>query len=181
MAKVVVANPLQVHLIAEAKVKIDRIDASALAQLYASGFLPEVRIPDEATQALRRQTACCSLIVRQRVRLTNEVPSVLAIHLIGKCPAADLFGRKGRAWSTEQPLPLDELLGLEQRLRELDRLPEDHATMDRLSAEAVLADPRMLRLLTITGINAAVAIGIVATIGDINRFASAENLLSYFE
>jgi hypothetical protein len=31
------------------------IDASVLAQLYASGFLPEVWIPDEPTQALRRQ------------------------------------------------------------------------------------------------------------------------------
>jgi hypothetical protein len=36
------------------KIKTDTIDASVLAQLYASGFLPEVWIPDEPTQALRR-------------------------------------------------------------------------------------------------------------------------------
>jgi len=45
--KVVIANPKQVRVIAHAKIKTDTIDASVLAQLYASGFLPEVWIPDE--------------------------------------------------------------------------------------------------------------------------------------
>src|ERR1700730_7984433 len=53
--RVVIANPKQVRVIAHAKIKTDTIDASVLAQLYASGFLPEVWIPDEPTQALRRQ------------------------------------------------------------------------------------------------------------------------------
>ena len=50
VGRVVVANPLQVRLIAESRVKTDKIDAAILAQLYASGFLPEVWIPDERTQ-----------------------------------------------------------------------------------------------------------------------------------
>ena len=53
--KVVIANPKQVHVIAHAKIKTDTIDAGVLAQLYASGFLPEVWIPDEHTLGLRRQ------------------------------------------------------------------------------------------------------------------------------
>ena len=52
VAKVVIANPLQVRLIAEARVKTDKIDAAILAQLYASGFLPQVWMPDDRTQAL---------------------------------------------------------------------------------------------------------------------------------
>lgn len=83
VGRVVVANPLQVRLIAEARVKTDKIDAAVLAQLYASGFLPEVWIANEPTQALRRQTARRAQIVRQRVRLKNEIHSVLAAHLIG--------------------------------------------------------------------------------------------------
>src|ERR1700742_2393123 len=47
--KVVIANPKQVRIIAHAKIKTDTIDASVLAQLYASGFLPEVWMPDEPT------------------------------------------------------------------------------------------------------------------------------------
>src|SRR4029453_11094048 len=57
VGRVVVANPKQVRLIADAKVKTDRIDATVLAQLYASGFLPEVWIPDQRTAAMRRQVA----------------------------------------------------------------------------------------------------------------------------
>jgi transposase len=53
--RVVIANPMQVRVIAHAKIKTDTIDAGVLAQLYASGFLPELWIADEATQALRRQ------------------------------------------------------------------------------------------------------------------------------
>jgi len=71
---VVVANPLQVRLIAEARIKTDKVDAAVLAQLYASGFLPEVWIADERTQALRRQVARRSQIVRQRTRLKKRDP-----------------------------------------------------------------------------------------------------------
>jgi transposase len=44
--EVVIANPKQVRVIAHAKIKTDTIDAGVLAQLYASGFLPEVWVPD---------------------------------------------------------------------------------------------------------------------------------------
>src|SRR5215210_3560131 len=56
VGRVVVANPRQVRLIAEARIKTDVIDATVLARLYASGFLPEVWIPDEATLGLRHAT-----------------------------------------------------------------------------------------------------------------------------
>jgi len=75
--KVVIANPKQVRMIAYAKIKTDTIDASVLAQLYASGFLPEVWIPDEPTQALRRQVTRRNQIVRQSSRLKNVIQSIL--------------------------------------------------------------------------------------------------------
>jgi transposase len=180
VAKVVIANPLQVRLIAEARVKTDKIDAAILAQLYASGFLPQVWMPDDYTQALRRQVARRAQIVRHRTRLKNQVHAVLAAHLIPQCPAADLFGRKGRVWLAEQPLPMDERLAVEQRLRELDRLGEDLAAIDRLLCESVLQDEQLKRLLTITGVNCIVAIGLLSAIGDITRFASPQKLVSYF-
>ena len=75
VSRVVIANPKQVRLIAHAKIKTDTIDASVLAQLYASGFLPEVWIADEATQALRRQVTRRNQIVRQRSRLKKTSSS----------------------------------------------------------------------------------------------------------
>ena len=46
--RVVIANPKQVRIIAHAKIKTDKIDAAVLAQLYASGFLPESGSPIHA-------------------------------------------------------------------------------------------------------------------------------------
>jgi hypothetical protein len=45
--RVAIANPKQVKIIAHAKIKTDTIDAGVLAQLYASGFLPEVWVPGD--------------------------------------------------------------------------------------------------------------------------------------
>ena len=40
VARVIVANPLQVKAIAHARIKTDKIDAGVLAQLRAADFLP---------------------------------------------------------------------------------------------------------------------------------------------
>ena len=98
MAKVVIANSMEVRAIAHAKIKTDAIDAGVLAQLYASGFLPEVWIADEDTQALRRQVTRRNQLVRQRSRLKNIIQSILHAHLIPSCPHQDLCGVKGRTW-----------------------------------------------------------------------------------
>ncbi|MDP9651623.1 transposase, partial [Paraburkholderia caledonica] len=176
-SRVAIANPLLVRLIAEARVKTDKIDAAVLAQLYASHFLPEVWMPDESTLALRRQVSRRLQLVRQRTRLKNEVRAVLAAHLIERCPATDLLGRKGRVWLNAQPLPMDERLGLEQRLRELDRLEEDLHEVDKALAQASIGDERLRRLLTITGVNTTVAIGLLSAIGAVERFPSPEKLV----
>ena len=80
--RVVIANPKQVRIIAHAKIKTDTIDAGVLAQLYASGFLPEVWIADAPTQALRRQVTRRNQIVRQRTQLKNIMQSILHAHLL---------------------------------------------------------------------------------------------------
>jgi hypothetical protein len=46
VGRVVIANPRQVRLIAEARITTDVIDATVLARLDASGFRPEAWMPD---------------------------------------------------------------------------------------------------------------------------------------
>jgi hypothetical protein len=45
---------------------------------------------------------------------------------------------------------------------------------------AVVDDPAVRRLLTITGMNVTVAAGLVAAVGDVHRFSSPQKLVSYF-
>ena len=117
-------------LMAEAGYAADQHDRRR-AQLYASGFLPEVWIPDEPTQALRRQVTRRNQIVRQRSRLKNIIQSILHAHLIPSCPHADLCGARGRTWLSEQVVPEDERLAIDRRLREFDRLGEDLRVIER--------------------------------------------------
>ncbi len=177
--RVVIANPKQVRVIAHAKIKTDTIDAGVLAQLYASGFLPEVWIADEATQALRRQVTRRNQVVRQRSRLKNIIQSILHAHLIPACPTADLCGPKGRAWLSEQILPDDERDAIERHLREFDRLGEDLRVIERDLARCALADESVSRLMTIPGVDMVVALALAAAIGDVQRFEAPQKLVSY--
>jgi transposase len=180
VTRVVIANPLQVKAIAYAHVKTDKVDAGTLASLYAAGYLPEIWTPDAATERMRRLVARRYQVVRHRTRIKNEVHAILHAHLIPKCPHADLFNGRGRAWLTRQTLPDDERLAIERHVRELDRLDEDLAILDREIAKNAMNDPAIRQLLTITGVNLTVAAGLVAAIGDIARFKSPQKLVSYF-
>ena len=178
--RVVIANPLQVKAIAHAHVKTDKVDAGTLASLYAAGYLPEIWTPDAATERMRRLVARRYQVVRHRTRLKNEIHAILHAHLIPRCPHADLFNRRGRDWLARQPVPDDERGAIERHVRELDRLGEDLAVLDREIAQSTLDDPAIKRLITITGVNLTVAAGLMAAIGDIGRFKSPQKLVSYF-
>ena len=179
VGRVVIANPRQVQLIAEARIKTDVIDAIVPARLYASGCLPEVWIPDEATLGLQRQVTRRTQIVRQRARLKTIVRSILHTHLVPPCPYADLFGPRGRAWLLVQVLPPDESDAVARHLREYDRLSEDLRVVERELARNALADPHVKRLMTIPGIDLVVAVGLIAAIGPVARFAGPDRLVAY--
>jgi transposase len=179
VGRVVIANPRQVRLIAEARIKTDVIDATVLARLYASGFLPEVWVPDQATLGLWRQVMRRTQIVRQRARLKTIVQSILHTHLVPPCPYADLFGPRGRAWLVAQALPPDEGDAVARHLREYDRLSEDLRVVERELARDALADPNVTRLMTIPGIDMVVAVGLIAVIEPVARFAGPDRLVAY--
>lgn len=182
VARVIVANPLQVKAIAHAlhaHVKTDKIDAGVLASLRAANFLPEIWLPDADTERLRRLVARRNQVVRHRTQIKNEVHAILHAHLIPPCPHADLFGRLGRIWLAWQVIPDDERAAIERHLRELDRLGEDLGALDREIAQAAIEEPAVKRLLTITGVNLIVASGLVAAIGDVHRFPDPQKLVSY--
>jgi transposase len=179
VARVVISNPMKTRAIAEARVKTDKVDAAILAQLLAADYLPPVWMPDERTQALRRQVARRAHIVRQRTRLKNQVQAILQRNLVPKPPVADLFGIKGRIWLGRQPLPPDEELAVESLLRQLDFHGQELRIIDTALGRIALASEEVKRLMTIPGVDATIALSIVAAVGDFHRFPRPEQLVSY--
>src|SRR5215213_11411194 len=179
VTRVAVSNPQKTRAIAEAKVKTDRVDAEILAQLLAADYLPGVWVADEDTQARRRQVARRAHLVRQRTRLKNQVQSILHRNLVPRCPAADLFGKKGRRWLAEQPLPVDELQAVGALLRQLDFHGQELAIIDAELGRVALGSADVKRLMTIPGVDATVALSILAAVGTFGRFSSPEKLVRY--
>lgn len=178
VGRVVIANPLQVRVIAEAKAKTNRIDAAALARLHAAGYLPEVWQPDEATECLRRLVARRAAIVQAMTRTKNRVHAVLHANLIPPY-SGKLFMAPGRKWLAEQPLAEGERAAVDRWLAALDAMEGELAVAEEALASACLGDDRIRRLMTIGGVNMAVAAGVLSAIGDVARFPSAEKLVSY--
>jgi transposase len=179
VARVVVSNPQKTRAIAEAKVKTDKVDAAILAQLLAADYLPRVWVADEDTQARRRQVARRAHLVRQRTRLKNQVQAILHRNLVPRCPAADLFGIKGRRWLAEQRLPADERQAVWALLRQLDFHGQELRLIDADLARIALECENTKRLMTIPGVDVTVAMSITAAVGDFSRFSSPNKLVRY--
>jgi transposase len=138
--------------------------------------LPSVWLADDQTHALRRQVARRAHIVRQRTRLKNQVQSILHRNLVARRPAADLFGHKGRGWLAEQELPADERQAVAALLRQLDFHGHELRLIEAQLARVALAREEVRRLMTIPGVDATVALAIVAAVGDFDRFSSPQRL-----
>jgi transposase len=178
LAEVVVSNPLRTRAIAEAKIKTDRVDALVLAQLLRSDFLPRVWKPDPATRQLRQVSTERANLVADRTRLKNRIHAVLHQRLI-QAPAGDLFQPASRAWL--QQLELDPLgrQTLDRHLRQFRRLEEElTALTDELAVQAH-ADPRTRLLMTLPGVDFPVAQTLLAALGDVGRFPSADRAAAY--
>jgi transposase len=176
--KIVVSNPLQTRAIAAAKVKTDKIDASVLAHLLRLGYLPEVWQPDVATQEARALCHRRAALVADRTAIKNRLHALLAMRLIVPTEK-DLFGKKGLAWL--QKVALDPLgrTALESDLRLLAALQTEITALDLQIATRAQPNDSVRLLMSLPGVDMAVALGLFSAWGPITRFASAAQAASY--
>jgi transposase len=178
VGRLVVSNPLLTRAIAQAKIKTDAIDATVLAQLLRAGYLPEVWIPDPQTRHLRELTQRRAALVAQRTGIKNRLHAVLHQRLL-QPPVQDLFGPTGRAWLGA--VELDDLgrAVVEAELRLLDGIEREIAGLTERLAKDGYADPRLRLLLTLPGVDLAVAQTLLAALGDVRRFRTPDHAASY--
>jgi transposase len=176
--QVVVANPLQVKAIAQAKIKTDKVDAFTLARLLRADFLPAVQMPERKTWALRQLVSHRRLLVKQRTATKNAIHAVLSRRLV-HIPHADPFSQRARKWMKSLELPPAEDFLLRNSLALLEDLDDrvDAADQQLLAHASLELSARLL--MTIPGVGTTVAIGLVAAIGDVRRFDTPQQLASY--
>ena len=178
VAEVRVSNPYKTRVIAESNIKTDKVDAEVLAQLLRLDYLPGVWEPDPKTSELRALSARRVQLVRDRTRVRNRIHAILAQRLI-KPEVEALFSKKGLDWLKIVPLDAAGKAGLECELRLHDLLEKEIAATKVEMAHEGHADPRVKLLITLPGVDLVVAEGLIAAIGDIERFSDPDKLASY--
>ena len=166
------AHPLRTQAIAAARVKTDAVDAKTLAHLLRTGLLPEAYIAPPELRDLRELLRHRAVLTRMRTAVKNRVHALLARQDI-RHQHADLFGKAGREFLASLELPegsrrrLDSLIAL---IGDFDR--EITATTREIDARAK-TDERVTVLCQIP-VSGHTAILIIAEVGDVSRFPTAD-------
>jgi len=181
VARVVVAHPYHIKLIAAAAVKTDKRDTLALARLLSAHMIPEVWVPPQHVRDLRALIAHRQRLVSQRTAAKNRLQSVLHRHQLVP-PQGALFAKKNNDWWASLPLPASERLRITQDQAIIAYLnpmiDEVEAALKKLSISDLWAD-QVLFLLQLPGIGLVKAMTILGAIGEIERFPSAKKLVGY--
>lgn len=172
------AHPLRVRAIAAARVKTDKIDARTLAHLLRADLIPAAYVPPKEIRRLRELLRYRQDLVKQRTALKNRVHSLLAKEGLAS-PFSDLFGLAGRRWLATLDLAEQQRYQLEGYLRVLDCVVvqiKDAESRVRNECDAI-PNARLLR--SIPGVGPIIALTIYAEIGEIARFSSPAQLVSF--
>jgi len=110
---VTVSHPKKTRYIAEARIKSDRVDSKALAELLRLDSLPVSYIPPRELAVLREKIRRRAFLVRQVSKLKVKIRDVLAYEGIKPPEGYGLFTRKGVDWLNGQHMePVDCYLRL---------------------------------------------------------------------
>lgn len=181
VGRTVVAHPAKVKLIADARVKTDRIDVLTLAQLLRADLLPEVWVPPTHVRDLRALLSHRRRLVSLQTTAKNRLQSVL--HRLNlSAPEGELFAHKQRTWWKELELSATERLRVDHDIATLDHIGPQIAAVDaelrRLSTSKDWAEQAPY-LIQLPGIALLSAMTILGAIGDITRFEAAKKLVGY--
>ncbi len=172
------ANAGKVRLIAESRLKNDRIDARILADLLRVGYLPEVYIPNYTICQWRCLVSHRIRLVRDRTRVKNRILGLLnrAGHHI---TAADPFGKKGRQQLEALELSPALRAMVDDHLTHLDLLTAQITRQDGKIAQIADGDAIVQVLTTIDGIGEFTGVAIRALVGEMARFRSVKAFAAY--
>jgi transposase len=174
----ILTNPKKTRLIAEAKIKTDKLDARILADLLRANLLSASYVPPPEIRMQRS-------IIRERARLTqlrttikNRIHTLLDKHAY-KSPYTDLFGKHGLEWLAKLELPAGDRILLKVNLEQVASLNHSIDKLTESIAASAIENPEVKLLMGFTGIDYYSAMFLINEIGPIARFPSPKKLVSY--
>src|SRR5512133_244039 len=179
--RVVVANPIKVKQIAQARVKTDVRDALILARLLAANLVPDVWVPPVHVREMRQLLSQRRQLVETHTQIVNRMHSVAHRHHL-QHERGKRFNEKNTLWQKDKRLSKVEQFQLELEMenrvyieKQISRIGKEVAKM---SHQKPWADS-MTYIMQLPGFGVSTGMTVLAAIGEIQRFESARHLASY--
>jgi transposase len=178
----VVAAPSKIPRASGDRVKTDRRDAEHLVRLLLAGKLHAVRVPGAEEEALRDLVRARDAVRMDLMRCRHRLSKLLLRHGI-RFEDGNAWTQRHRDWlatvtldwPAAQTTLLDARGAIDALAHRRDGLEREILAMIPASAWTV----QVGRLRCLRGVDTLTAVGLCAEIGDFERFAKAEQLMSY--
>jgi len=166
------------------RVKTDRRDAASLAFNLRSGTITPVSVPDEETEALRDLTRYREDVREELQRARQQVVMFLLRHDRRFEDGKSHWTIKHREWIRAQRFAHEcQIQVLEESYQEVVRLEEKLERVEEIVERTALAHTQFGELFralqAFRGVRIVTAATLIAELGDLRRFESAPQLMSY--
>lgn len=173
------AHPLKTRAIAETRIKSDKLDSTTLAHLDRADLIAPAYIPPFPIRQERQLLRYRQSLVRIRSGIKNKIHALLDKEGIFPPPFSDLFGGRGIVFLKELKLPEIQRQNLDGYITLLEQLNQLVKEASKRIRQSVKEQPQARVLMTIPGISFLTSHLLLAEIGNISRFPSAQRLCSY--
>jgi len=172
------AHSSGVSLIAGSRLKTDKVDAKALADLLRTNFLPEAYLAPMDVRVRREILRYRMALIKVRIMAKNRVHAIL-IRLNIHPKATDIFGKK--SFAMLRALQIDEpyYTVLQGWLDLIEFLNAQVKSVEKVIKKALAEDARTKYLTTLPGVGLITAYTIISEVGEISRFRSEKAFASY--
>jgi len=179
--RVVVANPIRVKQIAQARVKTDIRDTLILARLLAANLVPDVWVPPPHVRQLRQLLSQRRQFVETHTQIVNRMHSVAHRHHL-QHEAGKRFNEKTTLWQKDKTLSSLEQFQLQLEMENLTYIEKQIERISKEVRKMCHQKPwaeSMTYLMQLPGFGVITAMTVLAAMGDVQRFASPKHLASY--
>jgi transposase len=175
----ILANTYKTKIIAQAKIKSDKLDARILSDLLRTGLVYESYVPVKEFREKRSLVRHRIALSRTKTKLANKIHAILDKYEY-RTKLTDIFGKSGNEWLKSLSVsPIDRII-LNTTLTSIETIDNQIEVVSKEIAKYAWKDSQDIKiLLSITGIDIFSAMLISTEIVDIKRFATPWKLVSY--
>ena len=171
-------NVRRTKVIAESKIKTDKLDAKSIAHCLRTGFIATAYIPSKEVIELRNILRHSMSLRKETTRHKNKIHAILLRNGI-KHSYTDVFGMKGMRFLRELNLSDSEKYNLESHLNIVESLLKENRKTTKKIEDLCKDNKQAMLLTSIIGISYYGAMIIITETGDITRFPNPKNLCNF--